>query len=394
MTESTYMRNPFKPTAGATPPVLIGRQSVIDEFQVSLDDGVGAPYRLMYVTGARGVGKTVMLTALGDVAKRNGWKVIDETAEPGFLKRLGDNLAFEQRRRITGYELPSGGISFPANGIQASLNLGKIEFDNNNPDVSLRHLIGDELNQMDENNQGILVTLDEVQDSSLNEIRSLAICIQHLIRDKRNIAFVFAGLPTMVDTVINDSVITFLRRAECEHLGSVDKADIWSAFEKTISQSGKRADYEVLNRMTEATNGYPFMIQLVGYWTWRYSEQDDNRNEISLEDVSKGIDRARLRLGSMVHGPQFDHLSSMAKDYLIAMSQDDGPSSTREIAERLHRDAQYANVYRTMLIGQDIIEQVRQGYVDFKIPYMRDYLKEHVAHHQMRMDIEKMRNQE
>ncbi len=37
----------------------------------------------------------------------------------------------------------------------------------------------------------------------------------------------------------------------------------------------------------------------------------------------------------MVHAPEIDGLSSTQKEYLLAMAQDDGPSSTREIAKRL-----------------------------------------------------------
>ncbi|KAB8286597.1 AAA ATPase [Bifidobacterium ramosum] len=68
------MGNPFKPAAGMTPPVLISRAGGIEDFSYALDDGVGAPGRLMYVIGACDVGKTVMLNALGDVAQqRDGW---------------------------------------------------------------------------------------------------------------------------------------------------------------------------------------------------------------------------------------------------------------------------------------------------------------------------------
>ena len=77
------MANPFKPTAGATPPLLVGRNRVIEEFLESLDDGPGAPGLLELITGARGVGKTVMLTALGDSARERGWVVVDETAREG-----------------------------------------------------------------------------------------------------------------------------------------------------------------------------------------------------------------------------------------------------------------------------------------------------------------------
>lgn len=45
----------------------------------------------------------------------------------------------------------------------------------------------------------LLVTLDEVQDASLDEMRTLATVVQHLIRDDCDVAFVFAGLPSMVE---------------------------------------------------------------------------------------------------------------------------------------------------------------------------------------------------
>ena len=46
--------NPFKPTAGKRPPILIGRESVIEDFEEGLDNGAGAPGRLMLITGNRG----------------------------------------------------------------------------------------------------------------------------------------------------------------------------------------------------------------------------------------------------------------------------------------------------------------------------------------------------
>ena len=48
--------NPFKPTAGKMPPILIGRQSIIEDFSEALTNGVGAPGRIMLVTGQRGFG--------------------------------------------------------------------------------------------------------------------------------------------------------------------------------------------------------------------------------------------------------------------------------------------------------------------------------------------------
>lgn len=65
--------NPFKPTAGGEPPLLIGRGKVIRDFEKGLDNGVGAPGRIMLVTGARGTGKTVM----GSLCSETGPKRAD-----------------------------------------------------------------------------------------------------------------------------------------------------------------------------------------------------------------------------------------------------------------------------------------------------------------------------
>ena len=49
--------NPFRPTAGAEPPRIIGRDDIALEFTESLNAGIGAPARLMRIAGPRGSGK-------------------------------------------------------------------------------------------------------------------------------------------------------------------------------------------------------------------------------------------------------------------------------------------------------------------------------------------------
>lgn len=383
------MANPFKPTAGMTPPVLVGCQHDLDDFSYALDDGVGAPGRLMYVTGARGVGKTVMLNALGDLARQRKWQVIDETAESKFMQRLIETLRQSPRRGIGSVTLPSASMSVAGTPVDAQVNLGSVEFEAAEHALNFRMAMTERLDKLEKKNRGILITLDEVQASSLPEMRSLATAVQHLIRERRNVAFVFAGLPSIVEDVINDDVLSFLRRAERRHLGDVPLAEVRKAFQETITQNGKHADADTLDTLAQATNGYPFMIQLVGYWAWRDSQANtrDSQDELTIENAHEGIKQAKIKLGDMVHGPALDGLSAMSRDYLLAMAQDDGPSATSDIAKRLERDLGYANVYRTQLIKEDIIYQSSYGYVDFKLPYLRDYLREHGAYHQMRKNL-------
>lgn len=181
------MQNPFKPTAGKNPPALIGRDAVIAEFVEGVENGPGAPGRLMRITGMRGMGKTVMLNEIGRQAREMGWSVIDETASPGFCDRILESAMPGARVR---------GVT--AGPSVLGVTLGSVEIERTA--LSLRKALEGQASKKD---GGLLVTLDEVQDASLEEMRALAAAIQHVIRDDGNIAFVFAGLPSMIESVVN-----------------------------------------------------------------------------------------------------------------------------------------------------------------------------------------------
>jgi len=67
-------RNPFTPTFGVSPPLLVAREDELASFAEALDDGPGAPGRAMLFTRPGGV-----LPERG--VDRGGWG-------PGALRRL------------------------------------------------------------------------------------------------------------------------------------------------------------------------------------------------------------------------------------------------------------------------------------------------------------------
>jgi hypothetical protein len=81
-------RNPFHASFGVSPPLLVGRDDLLDDFAEALEDGPGAAGRATLYTGARGAGKTVMLNAVEDRARERGWLIVSETATPGFVSRI------------------------------------------------------------------------------------------------------------------------------------------------------------------------------------------------------------------------------------------------------------------------------------------------------------------
>jgi hypothetical protein len=101
--------------------------------------------------------------------------------------------------------------------------------------------------------------------------------------------------------------------------------------------------------------------------------------EISVEDANEGVRQARRRLGSLVYEPALADASDVDRTFLLAMAKDDGPSKMSEIQQRLDVDESYISQYRLRLIAAELIESKKRGYVDFALPYMREYLRDEAA---------------
>lgn len=89
-----------------------------------------------------------------------------------------------------------------------------------------------------------------------------------------------------------------------------------------------------------------------------------------------GVDKARAKLRQLVHEPAVADLSEKDRDFLSAMAEDEGPSSICSIAERLAVSSQYVNRYRERLLLNQMIYSPQRGYVDFALPYLREYMRE------------------
>jgi hypothetical protein len=368
------VQNPFKPTFGASPPVLAGRDALLDDFVEALEDGPGSPGRATLYTGARGSGKTVMLNAVEDRARRLGWLVISETVTDGLATRL----VTEHLPRLLS-EHDSTGTTRRLTGVTAPLNAGGVSWstEDRHPAASgLRSQIEQLTDILATNGTGLLITLDEVHRSHIRELREVATAVQHAFREEREVAFAAAGLAASVSDLLNDEVLTFLRRAERHHLGAVGSADVAEALRVPFEATGRHIERQVLEEMVRGTGGYPFLLQLVGYRTWRLHPATA---AVSMDDARTGVDDARRRLGGLVHQPSVLGISEVDRSFLLAMAEDDGPTKMADIRLRLGVDASYASQYRLRLLQAELIESPEYGVVDFALPYLREYLREHLV---------------
>lgn len=180
----------------------------------------------MIITGARGVGKTVMLGVVGDLARGRGWDVVSETATRTLAGRL----------RVWMH-------------LQAE----------DSPGVLVR-------------GAGVVITVDEIHAVDRRELAQIGADLESIAEQGCPVALVVAGLPALMDEFLTDGSPAFLLSANRVALRNVGVSDIEESLGRTFTAGGIDLPSKILHQAAGATEGYPFMIQLVGYYLWREAE--------------------------------------------------------------------------------------------------------------------------
>ena len=218
---------------------------------------------------------------------------------------------------------------------------------------------------------GLLITVDEVR-PNLDEMIQLAAVFQHFVREDRNVALLMAGLPSHISSLVSNESVSYLRRARMRRLGRISNQDIQDALVKTIESAGRTIEYEALDAEVSAIDGFPYLMQLIGYRLWAIRP---NREPITVQDADQAIPLAREDYFTSVLDSTYRELSDGDLAFLCAMLPDQSPSAISDIAERMGKTPSYARVYRKRLLEQGIIAEERRGYVTFELPYFRDFLE-------------------
>jgi hypothetical protein len=363
--------NPFKPSLGSEPPELLSRNGIIEDVIYGITQPIGSLERFMLFEGYKGVGKTVLLTECSEIASRNGFISVDVTAEKNFLPDL-----ILQLRKKSSHILPS---SKKWEVSQLSLPYITASLRNDNEKRNSFRIELEEISELlEQTNTGIYITLDEVHKHN-ESVETLASTLQHFVREKRNIAAAFAGLPSKIDEMLSDSSrnsFTFVRKMSRETLGYIPEFEVVKSFEQIFSLSGKKISKDLCQKAAEATSGYPLMIQLVGYFIYKNSQAE----KITKDDVEIGIQSAKRKMGSMIYRPSLNDLSSTDKTFLAVMSSfGDQEIPVRDIAMKMNVDLNYLSVYRDRLIKSGIVVSKSFGKLSFALPFLEEYLKEHVV---------------
>ena len=342
-------RDPFTPAFGVSPPLLVGRDDLIAEFASSLADDRGPSTRATIYTGSRGIGKTVMLNEVERVAREHGWLVISETAYAGFVARL-TNIA--PPGLLANYGYSDTTASTQTFGDQLKL-------------------VSDHLRSL---HSGLLITLDELNDAQVDELRGFGAALHQAFSDNVAVVFVGAGLPKPVNLMFADPALANFQQVGLHVLSPVDLDDAKRALRVPTESNGREIEPLALDDAVQATEGYPFLIQLLGHLI---SHEHPDERVITRDDVVSGVLKMHERIGSWQLESELTELPENDRGLLVAMATDHGPSKTSAIASLLTIDHDSLDEWLARLIEGGVILQTRPGEVDFVQPLLREYLRVH-----------------
>lgn len=357
-------KNPFTPSFGVAPLVFAGREALIDDLLGALDAWPGDPLLSTIVVGARGTGKTSLLTVVAQEAASKGWVSANVSAAEGMLEDI------IERATEAGDAFVEREADARVKGVTVAQIFG-VEWEYRKPQAgNWRTRMNRLLDALSEHDIGLLITVDEVR-PDLPEMIQLASVYQHFVREGRKVALLMAGLPDNVSQLVDDKSVSFLRRAARRYLGRIGDEEIGAAVLRTVAAGGRSICDDALADFVQAVDGFPYMMQLVGFRSWA---QRPEEMEITLEDVRVGKRLAHEDMERQILAPTWAGMSKGDRAFSVALAGLGGRAELADVSKALGKPSNYTTKNRARLVEKGVIATLEDGELAFALPGMREYV--------------------
>lgn len=257
-----------------------------------------------------------------------------------------------------------------------SLNIGigmNFEVDKEQPAFTktFRYQITRMLEVLRKERRTTVFLIDEAQKHS-DEMRTFIATYQHLVMEGFDITMLLAGLPSAVHDILSDNVLTFLRRAKQVQLQNIQMILVETDYHEIFSAPSFELSDDVIKKAAQATYGYSYLVQLIGYYLWENSIKYDEEKALT-----RAISESKAMLYQNVYELMFNELSGKDKEFLIAMAKDSTHTKFGDIALRMDQGKNYISTYRFRLITNGIIKAAGYGYLDFALPYLNEFVRDY-----------------
>lgn len=347
---------------------------------------LGRDGRSQWLTGLRGVGKTVLLNEFEQIADGRGWmhEHLEVTEDGNLAPRLAAALRRillmmdakqrigERVRRALGVlkaftlRLPGGPeLSIDVEAVPGPADSGDLALDLAGLFVELGQLAGD-------HGTGVLLTADELHFVGRETLEALVIGLHRASQLRLPITVAGAGLPSLV-SVTGEAKSYSERMFLFPEIGSLSRDQAVDALVLPAADEGVEWQEPALDRLLEASQGYPYFLQEFGKQAWDVAE---GPAAITLDEVERAIPVAIAELDDGFFRARTGRTTDPERAYLRAMTElGPGPVRTAEVAALLGRKPTGVTPIRDTLIKKALCYSPRWGELDFTVPMFGSFMR-------------------
>jgi hypothetical protein len=382
------IKNPFSPGAGTPPPELAGREAILSKAHVLFERlKAGRSEKSFLLVGLRGVGKTVLLNEIDNLAEQSGYKSI--LIEAHEKKPLIELLLPSLRHllfQLDRMELMSEKVKKAFRVLKSFLSSIKLKLydaeitldiepeigtaDSGDLEFDLPALLEAIAEAAQDRKTAVALIIDELQYLSEHELSALIMSIHRIAQKRLPLALIGAGLPQLV-ALAGRSKSYAERLFDFPRIGPLMDPDAIIALREPVQLQGVDFSDEALTEILLQTKGYPYFLQEWGYQAWNLAMQ----SPIDLATVHRATKASIARLDESFFRVRFDRLTPREKEYLYALAiLGSGAQRSGEIADKLKANPQSVAPIRNNLIKKGMIYSPAHGDTDFTVPLFGDFI--------------------
>jgi len=338
--------------------------------------------------GLRGVGKTVLLNKIEQIAE--GQHYLTSFVEAPEDRKLVDLLYPKIHQVLRKLSLIEAARSATHDAMRAlrsfasafKISMGDFEMsvdpepgvaDSGNLEYDITEIflkVGAAAKAAD---RGWILLIDEVQYLSTEELGALIVAIHRVNQKALPVLLFGAGLPAIA-ALAGDAKSYAERLFIFPKIDALPEDDAAKAIRQPIEEEGESIDDDLLDKIVELTRGYPYFLQEWGHQVWNVSL----RSPIAIHCIEAAEKEALRRLDEGFFKVRIDRLTPKEKEYVIAMAKlGSGPYRSSDVAEVLHEKLTTLGPRRAQIIAKGMIYSPAHGDIAFTVPMFDEYLKRH-----------------
>ena len=378
--------NPYRPGAGLMPTYLAGRQPDIAE----MENLFGAlclniPTQSVIFSGLRGVGKTVLINKLQEIAEEKGifCKHIEVEERNDFISQIAScSQAF--LRKISTVEKFKSLIQKPLDAVKALV----VSFDPDNKVFSLSlqekelytstnlvQSLTDVFTTLGETaaktNSPICFFIDEIQYMKKEELSALIAALHRANQLGYPVMLVGAGLPKIY-SMLSEVKSYSERLFNYKEIGSLDMDQCRDAICKPAKKLDVSYDEAAVEKIIDITKGYPFFVQQLCQIVF----QKKKGNRIDISDAKDSISEFFDILDSGFFKVRYERCTESDKKFIFPMvACNKLPCTISNVAMIMNRQVKSISTARAQLINKGIIYVVKYKELDFTVPEFSGFIK-------------------